>query len=257
MKSSRSILGMLAAALTGLIAGPANADDIRVYSGGAPQIALRTMTPDFEKAAGHQVHFTFALVTAIQQKLEAGDKADLIMLPIPLLAAVEKSTPLRTEGRSPLARVGIGVIVRAGAPVPDVSSAEAVKTLLLGAGKIAIPEPGTPSGAHLAHVIEQFGLADQLRSRLVVRAAINGGADAVARGEADVGFYLLSEVQSIKGITVAGLLPAPLQSFVAYGTAIPVSNSSPAPAVALVKYLTDPGRSERWKAAGFELITRP
>ncbi len=76
------------AALTALaFTLPAVADDIRVYSGGAPQIPLRAMTPEFEQATGHKVHFTFALVTVIQQRLASGEKADVILLPVPLIAA--------------------------------------------------------------------------------------------------------------------------------------------------------------------------
>jgi hypothetical protein len=70
------------------------------------------MAPEFEGATGHRIQFTFALVTNIQQKLAAGEKADLILLPVPLIAATEKKLPLRTEGCVVLARVGIGVIVR-------------------------------------------------------------------------------------------------------------------------------------------------
>ena len=72
--------------------------------------------------------------------------------------------------------------------------------------------------------------------------------------EADVGMYLLSEVQSVKGTAVVGPLPSALQSFVVYGTAVPANNSAPAPAVAFVKFVSDPSRRELWKAAGFELV---
>jgi molybdate transport system substrate-binding protein len=253
IKRDAQMLAM--AALTALAFSlPAVADDIRVYSGGAPQIPLRAMTPEFEQATGHKVHFTFALVTVIQQKLANGEKADVILLPVPLIAATERTMPLRTEGRSALARVGIAVIIPEGATRPDISTADAVKTLLLNARKIAIPEPSTPSGGHLARIIEQLGLAEMLKPKLIVKAAIDGGGELVAKGEADVGFYLLSEVQSIKGIGVAGLMPGPLQSFVGYGSAIPASNTTPDAALAFIKYVSDASRKERWRDAGFELV---
>lgn len=255
VRARRTFAGILVGVLAFWLGSEAAvAAEIRVLSGGAPQVAIRAMAPEFEKLTGHRLNLTFALVTAIQQKLASGEAADLILLPMPLIAAVEKSTPLRPEGRGVLARVGICVITREGAPRPDIATSDAIKKLLLDAHKIALPEPGTPSGAHLARMIEQLDLAETLRPKLIVRAAIDGGGELVAKGEADVGFYLLSEVQSIKGVAVAGLMPSPLQSFVAYGTAVPASNANPDPALAFIKHLSDPAQAARWTSAGFQLV---
>jgi molybdate transport system substrate-binding protein len=230
-----------------------HADEIRLFSGGAPQLALKALTADFERQTGHRLIPTYALVTVIQQKLAAGEKADLILLPVPLIAAIEKTTALRAEGRGVLARVGIGIIVRDGEPRPDVSTPDAVRAMLRKARAIALPDPATPSGGHLDRMLTELGIADEVRPKLVVKAAINGGGELVAKGEAEVGMYLVSEVQSIKGVAVAGLLQPPLQSFVVYGSAIPADNSAPQAALAFLNYVSDPARSARWTAAGFEL----
>jgi molybdate transport system substrate-binding protein len=240
-----------------LMAGEATSADIRVFSGGGPQDALRHLAPEFERATGHRVEFTFQLVTEIQRKLAAGEKADVILLPVPLIAATEKTVPLRTEGRSVLARVGIGVIVRQGTTPPDISTAEAVRKMLVNARAIAWSDPSTPVGGHLDRAIAQLGIADEVRPKLIIKSAIDGGAELVAKGEADCGFYLISEVQTAKGITLVGLLPPPLQSFVVYGTAIPTYNATPEAALAFVKFISDPTKGERWKAAGFELMGSP
>lgn len=251
---ARSITFGLGAFLVCALGPAAEAGEIRVFSGGAPQAALRAMTPELENISGHRVQFTFALVTAIQQKLVAGEAADLVMLPIPLMAAIEKSMPLRTEGRGTLARVGISVIVPDGSPQPNIGSTDAVLKLLLTARKIAVPEPSTPGGAHMARIIEGFGLRELLKEKVIVRAAINGGAELVATGEADAGFYLLSEAQTIRGVTIVGLLPPILQNYVVYGSAVPVSNDRPEAALAYVNFISHPERAERWRAAGFELV---
>jgi molybdate transport system substrate-binding protein len=240
-----------------LMAGEATSADIRVFSGGGPQDALRHLAPEFERATGHRVEFTFQLVTEIQRKLAAGEKADVILLPVPLIAATEKTVPLRTEGRSVLARVGIGVIVRQGTTPPDISTAEAVRKMLVNARAIAWSDPSTPVGGHLDRAIAQLGIADEVRPKLIIKSAIDGGAELVAKGEADFGFYLISEVQTAKGITLVGLLPPPLQSFVVYGTAIPTYNATSEAALAFVKFISDPTKGERWKAAGFELMGSP
>jgi len=245
----------IAPALAVLLAsGNASSADIRVFSGGAPQAALQRLAPEFERATGHHLEFTFQLVTEIQRKLAAGERADVILLPVPLIAATEKTLPLRNEGRIVLARVGIGVIVRHGATLPDISTAEAVRRLLLNARAIAWSDPGTPVGGHLDRTIAQLGIADEVRPKLIIKAAIHGGADLVAKGEADFGVYLVSEVRTAKGVTLVGLLPPPFQSFVVYGAAVPANSAVPEAALAFVKFISDPTKSERWKAAGFELV---
>jgi molybdate transport system substrate-binding protein len=173
---------------------------------------------------------------------------------MPLIAAAEKTTPMRQEGRGVLVRVGVGVIVREGAPRPDISTGEAMRKLLLAARKIAVPEPTTPSGAHMNRVMEQLGVADAVRPKLIVKAAIDGGGELVANGEADVGTYLMSEVQAIKGTAVVGSLPQALQSYVVYGSAISAGSAAPEAALAFLKFISDPGRNSQWTAAGFELV---
>ena len=247
------IIGALHALI--LVTEEATAADIRVFSGGAPREVLRQIAPDFERATGHRVEFTFALVSEIQRKLAAGERADVIALPVPLIAATEKVVPLRTEGRTVLARVGIGVVVRQGTAPPDISTAEAVRQMLLNARAIAWPDPSTPIGGHLNRVIAQLGIADKVRPKLIVMGA--GRAELVAKGEADLDLHLISEVQTVEGITLVGLLPPPWQSFVVYGTAIPTYNATPEAALAFIRFISDPSRGGQWKAAGFELVGRP
>jgi molybdate transport system substrate-binding protein len=244
------------AALTIVIAasGPAPVDDIRLYSGGAPQLALRLLAAEFEKQSGHRVQPTFALITVIQDKLAAGEKADLILLPVPLINTVEKTTPLRAEGRTVIARVGIGVIVRRGMTPPDISTPDAVRKLLLEARAIAFPEPSTPSGNYLGRMVAQLGIADAVSSKIVIKAAIQGGGELVAKGDVDVGMYLTSEVRNIDNVTIVGPLPSPLQSFVVYGAAIPAANMTPEPALEFLKFVTDPAKSGRWTEIGFEMV---
>ena len=230
-----------------------SAADLAVFSGGAPEAALRTLGPQFEKSSGHKVTFTFAIVTALQKRLIAGEKADLIFLPVPLIAEVEKAVPMRKEGRGPLARVGLAVVVREGTPVPDVSTTDSLKKVLLAAKSIALSEASTPGGSYVLRMLQKMGIADELKGRLVMRGAINGGGDLIAKGEADVGLYLMSEMRAVRGVVVAGLLPPELRFFVGYGTAIPASNSQPEPALALIKFLTSTEQAPQWRQAGFEL----
>lgn len=238
-------------------ASHANAAEIRVFSGGAPQAVLRALAPDFEATTGHKVVFTFQIVGEIQRRISAGEKADLIMLPSQLIAETGKLVPLGAEGRGVLARVGIGVIMRDNAPRPDISNEERVRKILLGAKAIALSEPTTPSGRHLTALLARLGIPENGLPRRIHKAAIDGGGELVATSQADLGLYLVSEVQNIKGISVIGLLPPTMQSYVVYATAIPAANQTPEPALAFIRFLTASDKAERWRRAGFELSHEP
>jgi molybdate transport system substrate-binding protein len=229
------------------------AADIRVYSGGAPKEVLSVLTPEFEQQSGHKVQVTYAVISAIQQKLAAGEKTDMVLMPIPALDALVKAGTLRAEPRPTLGSVGIGVVVRDGAARPDVSSPDKLRKVLLDARSVVHAHPtATPSGAHMAKVLDQLGIADAMKQKIVHRNALDGGAELISKGEAEIGLFPLSEVISIKGIALAGMLPPELQLLIVYGAGVLAENKSPEPAQAFIKFLADPGHRQRWKEAGFD-----
>ena len=148
---------VVALTLLGMSVTLLSAAELRVYSGGAPQETLKLLAPEFEKATGHRVAFTFAVVGAIQQRLEAGEKADVVLLPAPLIDALEKAGKIRPDSRSLLARVGIAVVVRADAPKPDISTPEALRAALTQARSITHADPqATPGGRHIAALLAEY-----------------------------------------------------------------------------------------------------
>src|SRR5882757_2249689 len=99
---------------------PLSAAEISVMSGGAPQEALAVLTPQFEKQTGHTVKYSFAVITALKQRLDAGEKADMVLLPVPVIEAYVKAGKMRTDGWAALGNIGVIVIVKQGAPLPDI-----------------------------------------------------------------------------------------------------------------------------------------
>jgi len=232
---------------------PSSAAEIRVYTGGAPKEVLSVLTPEFEKQSGHKVQFTYAVISAIQQKLAAGERPDMVLMPIPALDALVKAGTLHAEPRPTLGSIGVAMIVRAGADKPDVSSTDKLRKVLLEARSVVHADPkATPSGAHLAKVTEQLGLSDAMKQKTTYRNALDGGAEMVSKGEAEIGIFPLSEVISVKGVSVAGMLPSELQLPIVYGAGVLSDNKSPEAAQAFVKFLADPANRQRWKDAGFE-----
>lgn len=235
---------------------PVQAAEIRVYSGGAPQAALKLFATEFEQTTGHKLAFTFGVVGAIRQRLASGEKADVILLPAPMIDAMDKAAALRPESRHVLARVGIGVVVREGAVLPDISGPEAVRKTLLDARSIAYPDPKvTPSGTHLSRMLAKLGIAEAVESKTTLRNAIDGGVTLVANGDVEIGMFLVSETLPVKGVRLVGLLPSGLQSYVVYAGAVAIDSASSEPALAFVRFLASTAKHEHWKAAGFEPLS--
>jgi molybdate transport system substrate-binding protein len=231
---------------------PAISAEIRVLSGGAPQEALAVLVPQFEKATGHKLIFTFAVISALQQKLAAGEKTDMVLLPVPAIDKLIQDGKLKADGRGVLGGLGITVIVREGAPKPDISTPDAFRATMLAARSVVHSSTATPSGVHLKRVIEELGIADAMKDKTTLRPALDGGAALVASGEAELGMYPTSEVIHVKGVSLVGPLPGKLQLNTVYGAAVAADNAAPEPAMAFIKFLTDAANRKVWKDAGFD-----
>src|SRR5882724_9138095 len=96
------------------------AADIHVMSGGAPKEVLGVLTPEFEKQTGHKVHFTYIVISAMQQKLAAGEKPDMVLMPVPAIEARIKDGVFRGDAWAKFGTVSVGMVVREGAAKPDI-----------------------------------------------------------------------------------------------------------------------------------------
>jgi len=234
-------------------AAPAWGAELRVMSGGAPQGALAVLTPKFEQASGRKVNFTFITLTALRQKLLAGEKIDVAIVPVPMVDSLAEAGILDRDHRATLGVLKLSAIVREGAPRPDISTPEAFRQALLAARSVVYSTPtATPSGAHMAKVVEQLGIADALKAKTIYRPALEGGAELVAKGEAEIGIYPSSEVVHVKGVSVIGALPAAIQLRTVYGVAVAKGSTSPEAAAAFVRSISDPAVRDVWEKAGFE-----
>jgi molybdate transport system substrate-binding protein len=179
-----------------------------------------------------------------------------VILPAPIIDSLVRTGVLRPAGRVDLARVGVGLVVRDGAPLPDISTADGVRTTLLRTRSIVIPDPagGGQTGAALARMMTQLGIADAVKPKVTLMQAIAGGVELVAKGEVELGMFNISEILPVKGARLVGPLPSELQSYITFAAAIPAGNAAPAPAQAFIKSLSGPGAREHWKAGGLESL---
>jgi molybdate transport system substrate-binding protein len=253
--SQRNTARGVCVALSVCLAGSATAADIRIFSSGAPAEVEKVLAAQFTRESGHRVLFTVANPAIIQQKLAGGEAPpDIVILPAPIIESLAKTGVLRPASRVDLARVGVGVVVREGVPHPDISTAHDVRTALLRARSIVIPDPagGGQTGSALARMMTQLGVADAVKPKLTLMQAIAGGVDLVARGEVELGMFNISEILPVKGVTLAGALPPALQSYIVFAAAIHAGSTSVAAADDYIKLLSAPAAREHWRAGGLE-----
>lgn len=237
-----------------ITSGPATAAEIKVISAGAVRSVIAGMIEDYRKRSGDTFDFTVGTTGELRDVIASGKPADLLITSAPLMADLEKTGKLTAGSRTDLGRVGIGVAVREGATAPDFSTPEAFRKMLLDVKSVAYtaPELGGTSAVHLFALLKKLGIYDEITKKGI---HAKGGIDIsqkVARGEAEIGITLISEIVPVKGARMAGPLPESLQLWTIYASAIPASSTQPAAARAFVEALTSPAMAARWTAGGFQ-----
>jgi molybdate transport system substrate-binding protein len=230
-----------------------SATEIRVMSGGAPKEVFAQLTPKFEQQSGNKVVFVYDVLTALREKIAAGEKADVLVMPVPMLDDYVKEGKLCANSKSTFGTVSISVVVKQGASQPDISTKEKFREAMLSARSIVHATPGkTPSGTHMGKVMEQLGIAEAVAKKIVHRPALEGGVQLVAEGQADIGIYPASEVANVRGVTIVGSLAAGIELNILYGGAAMADSPAGEAAAAFVKFMAAPENRSVWKHAGFE-----
>jgi len=235
-----------------LAASGAAAEEIRALCAGATKVAVTELARSFHAATGDGVALAFDTVGGIRQRLAKGEAADVAIVSREVLDDMERAEVTVPGVKFDLGTVGIGVAVRAGAPLPDIATPEALRQTLLAAKSIVAVDPaaGGTSGIHFAKVLERLGIAEQIRSRLRL---LPGGfvAEAVAKGEAELAVTQITEILPVAGVRLAGPLPAELQKTTTYSGAIIRHTPAAEAATRFLRYLAgDTGRAG-FAAAGF------
>jgi len=202
------------------------AAEIVVVSTTAIKESLIDIVPLFERASGHKVNITFGSGPTVFERVKAGATGDLFLGPDEFSEPLLKEGKLVASSRVDFAHSGASVAVHAGAPKPDVSTAERFKAALLAAKTVSYS--GGASGLFFARVLDRLGIAEEIKAKLVVPRGEPVGA-VVARGEAEIGIHQLSELLPISGIDIVGPLPAELQRKIVYSAfAFPASTQQEA-----------------------------
>lgn len=166
---------------------------------------MNEVVPQFERASGHKVAVRF-MGTALRKSIESGEPFDLAISQPDVVESLIKHGKLRAGTSVDVARTGMGVMARAGAAKPDISSVATFRRTLLDARSITYASD-TAAGKYSETMIERLGLSDQLKSKVLLRPAV-GIAATVAKGEAEFGFVVISQILGASGVDLVGPFPS-------------------------------------------------
>lgn len=227
---------------------------MKVMCAGAVKPMVAELGAEFARDTGNKLDFNFGTAGSLRDRIKSGETADLVVLSESIIAGLDKLGLIVPGSINDLGRTVTGVVVRDGAPMPDISTPEAFKQALLKARSVAYTDPkaGGSGGIFFSGLLEKMGIAGEVNKKAVLG---KGGVDvtiSIAEGRAEIGATFISEVLPIKGVTVVGPLPGQLHNVNTYTAAIHSSSTAREAAAALMRKLTDPAGRARWIAAGLE-----
>jgi molybdate transport system substrate-binding protein len=248
---------MLAVILALLVPGAAaQPAEINALISTALKSAMDELLPSFEREHGHTIRASYGPSGALIPRFNAGQPADVFLTDSAAIDELIKQGKVMA-GRSDLARTGIGIAVRKGAPKPDVSSPEALKQALLAARSVghAAPAGGSITAPHIMRMFEQLGIAAEMAPKVRLAAGGPNGRVSVliSSGEAEIGLQQVSELMSNPDVEVIGMLPPELQQVTTYSAGIATSAKEPDAARVLIHFLAAPDAIAIYKLRGLML----
>lgn len=224
---------------------------ITVLSSNATRALIHEIHPAFETASGYQLHVVFDNSTALRARIEKGEAFDVAVLTTATIAALGESGKLASTSAREVARAGVGVAIRPQATRPNVATLDGLKAALLAARSITYVEQGATAPL-LRSIFTRLGIAEAMTAKTIYSA---NAAEAVAQGQADLGFTQVSEILDVPGASFAGPLPAEVQVYTTFGAA--ATPSAPPAAAQFIALLTSAQAAGTIKKVGMELPVAP
>ena len=192
----------------------------------------------------------FDVVGALKSQIDAGERFDVAILTTPLIDDLVKEGKFAAGTRADVARSGIGVIVRTGAPKPDINSADAFKRALLNAKSITYNKEGS-TAIYLASLFERLGITEQMKPKTKFPPT-GRGAQLVAEGEVELLLSAISTFEPVPGAELLGQLPPELQSYTGFSAGVGTATKEAEAGKALINFLKAPAAVPVLKAKGME-----
>jgi 4-carboxymuconolactone decarboxylase len=219
-----------------------------VLSSNATRAALQQLAPEMERVAGRAVELRFANSADLRTRIEQGERFDVALLTAPAIEALVANGKLARDSRADVAKAGVGVAIRTGTTPPDISTPDALKRTFMAARSVAFVGQGATASI-IRGIFDRFGIAAdmQAKTRLVL-----GAAEAVARGDAEIGLTQISEILPVAGAALAGPLPGELQVFTQFRAAAAAGSAAPDLARAVIGIIASPASAVTLTASGMQ-----
>jgi molybdate transport system substrate-binding protein len=235
------------------LGGQGQAAELKVLTAGAFRQVVVALVPDFEKQTGHKATADNGTAGELKKRIERGEAFDVAIITPAVIDELAGTGKIAAGTRVNVASVGVGVVVKEGAPKPDVSTVDAFKRALLNAKTVAYIDPasGGSSGIYIDKLLERLGIADQVRPKARLK---KGGhvADLIVSGEAELGLHQISEIVAVKGAALVGPLPKDIQNTTTYAAGLGASAQNKDAAQALIRTLSAPSAAAVLKSKGME-----
>jgi molybdate transport system substrate-binding protein len=233
--------------------GHAHAADIKVLTAGAFKPVVSAIVADFEKQSGHKVIVENDTAGALVKRIEGGEAFDLVVLTPAALETLAKAGKVTSGAATRLARVAIGVAVKRGASLPDISTVAAFQNTLLAARAVAYIDPaaGGSSGIYLSQLFEKMGIADRIKPKAVL---VPGGlvAQRLLNDQADIAIHQISEILAVPGAQLVGPIPAEIQNYTVYAGNVGAAAKDATAARELLAALASPKSKDILREKGME-----
>jgi len=232
----RPVIAAVAAVMSATTTG-AQADDLTILSAAAVRPALIEVPPLYAKASGHRVTVSFGNATAIQNKVTAGEPADIVILPPAQLDPLVRQSFM--SAARPFGVVRLGVAGRTGRPQPPVATPDEFRRALLAAPTFGMPDPadGSTSSTYLVKLMNELGIADSMRPKIKLFPDGTKALEAIAQGEIALTVAPITSIRVVSGVTLIGPLPETLQLKTVYAAALATKAASSAAANGLMTTL--------------------
>jgi molybdate transport system substrate-binding protein len=231
-----------------------NAAEIKVMSSVGLREVMEDLGPKFERMSGHKLAITFTTGGGVVKRVHDGEPADIVICTRDRIDNLVKDGKVAADDVTVIARGDIGVVVRKGAPMPDISSREALKRTLLAAKSISYSDPtlGGTSGTHFAKVLALLGIANEIKAKTVFAPTGKDMVTLVENGTAEIGVNQFQVLVSFPGIELVGPLPGDLQETLVFSAAIMAGAKNAEAAKELVNFLRTPEATVVVKAKGMD-----
>jgi molybdate transport system substrate-binding protein len=229
------------------------ATQIKVLSAGAVEPGLVTVIDSFRRETGHEVKISFATAPTILKRIGDANITDVVIAPPAVLDEWVKAGKAASANRVTVGRIGVGVMVRDGAPLPKIGTVDDFKQSLLSAESIVYNQAST--GIYLETLFERLGIAEPLKTkttRYPDAAAVLNHISKVTRNEIGLAAVTVINEGEGKGLKFVGPLPAEIQNYTTYAAIIVADGDASEPAQEFVRYLSSPTARKTFTAAGIE-----